>query len=302
MISIVIPTYDRAATLGRAIDSVLAQTYTDWELVIVDDGSTDDTEAVLSRYTDPRITIVRHDRNRGVAAAQNSGFDALRGEWFTVLGSDDELVPEALETLIGACAETGALAVTCNCVDSRTGEFSGLGWDADGWMSLRDLTRVSGEHWGLTHRSLLGDMRFDERLPGYEGVLWTKVTHRAGRRYYLHRGLRIYHTEGDDRVTVRSGRMTLAEQVIVDLALGEDSEYLGLLGEINPGKRRYLLLRRVEARVLARSGVLRLPGVARLRPRRRHYVVAGAVVCAALVAAGALARSRRASAGDGRGV
>ena len=155
MISIVIPTYDRAATLGRAIDSVVAQTYADWELVIVDDGSTDDTEAVLGRYTDPRITIVRHGRNRGVAAAQNSGFDAMRGEWFTVLGSDDELIPEALETLMAACVETGALAVTCNCVDSRTGEFSGLGWDADGWMSPRDLARVTGEHWGLTHRSLL---------------------------------------------------------------------------------------------------------------------------------------------------
>ena len=148
MISIVIPTYDRAATLGRAIDSVLAQTYTEWELVIVDDGSTDDTEAVLARYTDPRITIVRHDRNRGVAAAQNSGFDAMRGEWFTVLGSDDELVPEAFETLMATCVETGALAVTCNCVDSRTGEFSGLGWDADGWMSLGDLSRLSGSTGG----------------------------------------------------------------------------------------------------------------------------------------------------------
>ena len=142
-------------------------------------------------------------------------------------------------------------------------------------------------------------MRFDERLPGYEGVLWTKVTHRAGRRYYLHRGLRIYHTEGDDRVTVRAGRMTLAEQVTVDLALGEDSEYLRLLGDINPEERRHLLWRIAVARVLARSGVLRLPGVAQLRPRRRHYLVAGAVVCAALIAAaGLLARSRGGSTDD----
>ena len=142
-------------------------------------------------------------------------------------------------------------------------------------------------------------MRFDERLPGYEGMLWTKVTHRAGRRYYLHRGLRIYHTEGDDRVTVRAGRMTLAEQVLVDLAVGEDSEYLGLLREINPGKRRRLQRRIIAARVLARSGALRLPGVARLRPRRRHYLVAGAVFCTALVAAAvALARSRGGHTGD----
>jgi GT2 family glycosyltransferase len=71
VVSIIMATYDRAATLPRAIDSVLAQDYPGWELIIVEDGSTDETRAVLDEYRDPRILRVRYERNRGVAAAKN---------------------------------------------------------------------------------------------------------------------------------------------------------------------------------------------------------------------------------------
>ena len=107
MISVVLPTYDRAATLPRAIDSILVETYPDWELIVVDDGSTDTTAEVMAAYHDPRIRVLRHDTNRGVTVAKNKGFDHLRGEWFVMLDSDDEMVPDALRTLLSVAERTG---------------------------------------------------------------------------------------------------------------------------------------------------------------------------------------------------
>ncbi len=75
VISVIMATYNRADTLQRAIDSVVQQSYGDWELIIVDDGSTDATAEVLESVTDPRVSIQRHPRNRGMHAAKNTGLD-----------------------------------------------------------------------------------------------------------------------------------------------------------------------------------------------------------------------------------
>ena len=121
--------YQRAGTLPRAIGSVLAQTHGDFELIVVDDGSTDGTRELVTSYADVRVRYVAHERNRGVTAAKNTGFDHARGEWITTLDSDDELVPTALERLVRAVREVDPLldAVSTNCVDSRTGKLTGTG-------------------------------------------------------------------------------------------------------------------------------------------------------------------------------
>src|SRR5690625_3525723 len=96
-VTVVIPTYNRAHVVHRAIDSVLGQTFADFELIVVDDGSTDGTEAVLSTYTDPRIRYLVQLVNRGVSAARNRGIKEARGEFVAFLDSDDEWFPEKLE-------------------------------------------------------------------------------------------------------------------------------------------------------------------------------------------------------------
>jgi GT2 family glycosyltransferase len=237
-VSIVMATHDRAATLRRAIDSVRRQTFTDWELIVVDDGSTDATQELLGELVDERIRVFRHAENRGVCAAKNTGLDHIRGAWFTTMDSDDEIVVDALQAMLDCAERTGATAVTCNCLDSVTGEFTGAGCDGDGRLSPRETARCRGEFWGLTRTTLLGDLRYDERLPGYEETMWLLINRKA-RRYYIHRALRIYHTEGADRVTKASRAADLGRKAAVYVALGEHRDYLRELKAVDrPAFRR----------------------------------------------------------------
>ena len=96
-VSVIIPTYNRAHLVGRAIRSVLNQTYQDFEIIVVDDGSTDNTEEVVKSFNDPRIRYIRHEKNRGGSAACNTGIRAARGEYIAFQDSDDEWLPEKLE-------------------------------------------------------------------------------------------------------------------------------------------------------------------------------------------------------------
>jgi len=95
-ISVVIPTYNRAGLIGRSIQSVLDQTYRDFELIVVDDGSTDDTSSVVAAFRDPRINYVRLRRNRGAGAARNAGIRMARGKFLAFQDSDDEWLPTKL--------------------------------------------------------------------------------------------------------------------------------------------------------------------------------------------------------------
>ena len=93
--SVIIPTFNRAYCLERAIDSVLNQSFKDFELIIVDDGSTDDTVEVLKKYQN-KISYIK-TKNLGVSHARNVGIKKSRGEWIALLDSDDEWHENKLE-------------------------------------------------------------------------------------------------------------------------------------------------------------------------------------------------------------
>jgi glycosyltransferase involved in cell wall biosynthesis len=231
-LSIIVPTYNRADTLARALDSIFAQTYHNFEIIVVNDGSTDNTVDVLKAYNDSRLRAICHERNRGVTATKNTGLDSMRGDWFTFLDDDDEMIATALETMLKVPWHINHAinAVTCNCIDSVTGEFSGKGLMRDQYLNQQTIvTSCRGEYWGLTKTSLLGDDRFNEALPGMCDTLW----------YKIHKGLRVYHTEGSDRLSAKIDKTEtvyrdIRKKAMVYRALRHEDHYLLLLGEYRP--------------------------------------------------------------------
>lgn len=99
MISIVIPLYNKEKLVGSTLRSVLAQTYQDFEVVVVDDGSTDGSMAVVEAVDDPRIRIIRQ-KNGGVSAARNTGIRESKGEYIAFLDSDDHWTPDYLDSMV----------------------------------------------------------------------------------------------------------------------------------------------------------------------------------------------------------
>lgn len=97
MVSIIIPTYNRAHLIGRAIQSVLDQTYQDYEIIIIDDGSQDNTKEIIAGIVDNRMRYIALETNQGVAHARNVGIQEARYDYIAFLDSDDEWLPNKLE-------------------------------------------------------------------------------------------------------------------------------------------------------------------------------------------------------------
>jgi len=106
-VSVIIPSYNRAHVLLRAVDSVLNQSFTDFELVIVDDASTDGTEALVAGLTDARVRYIKHDRNQFAAGARNTGMAAATGEYIAFLDSDDLWLPHKLTAQVSQLDTAG---------------------------------------------------------------------------------------------------------------------------------------------------------------------------------------------------
>jgi glycosyltransferase involved in cell wall biosynthesis len=109
LISVIIPNYNNRETIGRAITSVLEQSHSNLEIIVVDDCSTDDSiEYITTRFKDPRIKIFQHDQNHMLGAARNTGITQATGSYLFFLDSDDFLLPEALATLLASAKECNA--------------------------------------------------------------------------------------------------------------------------------------------------------------------------------------------------
>lgn len=113
LVSVIIPTYNRAAVVGRAVESVLSQTYSRIEVLIVDDGSTDDTQAVLRHYSD-RVQVITQ-KNQGPTIARNRGIERSRGDIVAFLDSDDYWLPSKLSRQVRLLDQAGPAVPCCLC-------------------------------------------------------------------------------------------------------------------------------------------------------------------------------------------
>lgn len=124
LISVVIPLYNKKESIASALDSVLAQTYQDFEVVVVDDGSSDNGASIVEGYTDSRIRLIRQE-NAGVSAARNKGIAEAKGAYVAFLDADDEWMPEFLEEIVMLqCAYPMCRAQATNYKISNQGELT----------------------------------------------------------------------------------------------------------------------------------------------------------------------------------
>lgn len=114
-VSVIVPVYQVEAYLAKCLDSILAQTFTDFELILVDDGTRDDCPQIMTRYAamDARIRCI-HKENGGLSSARNAGLDIARGEYIAFVDSDDTVEPTMLADAVAAAQRTGAQLVIYN--------------------------------------------------------------------------------------------------------------------------------------------------------------------------------------------
>jgi glycosyltransferase involved in cell wall biosynthesis len=175
-VSVIIPAYNRAYIIGRSMQSVLDQTYKDFELIIVDDGSSDNTEEVVRAFNDQRIRYIKHASNRGVSAARNTGIKAARGKYIAFQDSDDEWLPQKLEKQMALFEQDtkGDLGlVVCEAQCIREGRKTRSTPNAN-WLNYEQLISHIGESGIGAPRFLLKrnlaapELYFDESLRSYE--------------------------------------------------------------------------------------------------------------------------------------
>jgi glycosyltransferase involved in cell wall biosynthesis len=146
--SIVIPSYNRANMIGKAIESVLAQTYADWELVIVDDGSKDNTKEVVAGYADKRIRYIYQD-NAERSAARNNGIANAAGQYICFLDSDDYYLPSRLQLLHDAISiQENKMAVF----------YTGIAFEKNGKITNRpELENTFGNFYDYLPNAIIGN-------------------------------------------------------------------------------------------------------------------------------------------------
>ena len=185
-VSVVIPVYNYARFVGDAVRSVLAQTFRDFELLVVDDGSTDNTPEVVRSFTDSRVVYLPR-AHAGVSAAQNAGIRAARGEYITILGADDTYLPSNLEEKVAVLDSRPDIGLVCSdasVFDERAGTIIGRFWRDPGvshyWVDparaarqpLRELLSRGcfiAPQATMIRRSALDEVGlFDESLPTHE--------------------------------------------------------------------------------------------------------------------------------------
>ncbi|MBL7982740.1 MAG: glycosyltransferase [Flavobacteriales bacterium] len=190
-VTVLLPVYNAAPFLRATLDSILHQRFSDFEILAMDDGSTDGSLAILSSYTDPRLRVVAHERNKGLIATLNEGIEAARGTYIARMDADDLMHPDRLAQQVAHLDAHPELVVLATCVETinSDGEVTGK-WDVDqatldeqAIRAMMPRTNCIAHPSVMIRRSALADLRYSPAQKGAEDWdLWLRM---------LSRGLRI---------------------------------------------------------------------------------------------------------------
>jgi glycosyltransferase involved in cell wall biosynthesis len=206
--SLIVPTYNRATVVGRTIDSVLSQDFADWEIVVVDSASTDDTRAVVQEYVgrDPRIRLITEETRRGVCPARNLAVRNAAGAWIIPLDSDDELAPNSLSLFarhIAAAPHVDHHRYMCRWDDGSTSPrpplIDGEEWDYEGYLRFLERTAEGGntEALSVVRASTFAHVRYpDDR--SYEVLYHLELAARFRTKSHVEVG-RLFHTDAPNQ-------------------------------------------------------------------------------------------------------
>jgi len=171
-VSVIMPVYNAAATLARSLDSLKAQSFKDYELVVVDDCSSDGSGDIIKTFAEENaihLKLIRQEGNRGVAAARNKALDAAEGKYVAWLDADDEWTPDALQEMVGA-AEAGSWDIAgCewHLVKSSTSRYMVQADLRTPEEALKNLM-AGVMRWNLwlflIRREFIGDVRFEDGM------------------------------------------------------------------------------------------------------------------------------------------
>lgn len=233
------PTYNRVHTLHRVYESLAAQTFRDFEWLIVDDGSTDDTSHVVSHWIEEAGFPIRYlwQRNSGKHAAFNRAVSEAKGRFFVPADSDDRFVPTALERFlfhwntIPQSRRHEFTGVACLCMTEQ-GDVIGTQFpfnptDSDS-LEISYKYKVRGEKWGFHRTDVLRQFPFPE-VPGVkfvpESILWNRIARRYKIRF-VNEALRIYTQDAGDQLTKRSAKERASVRVFYAVPLNTELDFL----------------------------------------------------------------------------
>lgn len=180
-LSVVLPTHNRPALLMQALGSVLAQEGVEVEVIVVDDASSDETPAVLSRVNDERLTVLRHETPKGPAAARNAGIDRAEGDWVAFLDDDDFFAPDKLRIQVEGAERQGSSFSYCGRIEiDESGAVIQqrlMSQNPSLAVELLEDNLIGGPSAVIARSDLLAEVGdFDERLPPLEDWdLWIRA-------------------------------------------------------------------------------------------------------------------------------
>lgn len=211
MISVVIPTYNRAHTLPRTLDSLIQQTYSDWEAIVIDDGSTDTTPKILKDYSarDSRIKTLRQP-NRGVNAARNRGIKQATHSLVSLLDSDDMLLPQALDIILQTHQDHPDYQVygfmtkrtTLGGIKQR-GFKPSKSWTQHTPTYEEVVTKkhIAGDIHYVLHKPSLSNLSFDEAINGFELAFFAQAKKQGAQFLYTNRVIEHKHDQDADHLS-----------------------------------------------------------------------------------------------------